>query len=502
MKLRNPQLIVSAAAAIMLMGSANPMALAAGLHPANGLMNISAGVLLKPAGRPVPGMFMGYSIEWGLIGRMLDHRHGRFVTMVRSIKGLEHFTGPMLLRIGGNSEDEAAYDLPDDGRLPKFVHINITRQTLARMRALAKATGCQYVIGLNLGVNRPALAVRLVKAAENDIGRRHIAAFEIGNEPDFFKRFGRLWKHNQYAMYLRRWTRYYHAIAPYLSRTIKIEGPAFGGQGWMGQLPDYLRREHTRLNIVSLHRYPLGAPITNRHSPIFTSITNLLKRGSASQFADEMHSVVQMAAPWHLPVRFGEMNSAWGGGKEGVSNTFASTLWAATTLLGIARVGGAGVNLHMSQGIDQFPGWYGPLRLGPDGSLHRMPEYYGMLAAADVIQRGARPVRITLHTTLNVSAWAFESPHKMLRVAIINRTPSTRLLIHLALPDRLKLLRIYRITAPSLRATTGVKIIGYRQNGPAYGRMMHTRLRRMHAPADGRVLSSPASSIVIDDFHW
>jgi hypothetical protein len=464
-------------------------------------VQISGSLKRVAVGPPVPRMFMGYSIEWGLAGRMLVARDGRFTAMESAIKKLEAFTGPMLLRIGGNSEDEAAFDLPDVKNLPKFVHINITRRSLEDLRKLARATGCRYVIGLNLGVNRPALAVRLVKAALRYVGRRHIAAFEIGNEADFLGRFGRWWKHNHYAMYLRRWTRYDHDIAPYLGR-IKIEGPAFGGEGWFKHLPGYLRKEHARLGIVSLHRYPLGATITNPNSPIFADIHNLLKAGTAMQFATEMKWVVHLAKPYHLPVRFGEMNSAWGGGKEGVSNTFASTLWAATTLLGIAQVGGAGVNLHMSQGVDQFPGWYGPLRFGPRGHLHRMPEYYGMLAAAEVIQDGGEPVLIRLHTKLNVSAFAFQGPHHLLRVAVINRTPSTRLLIHLNLPSDLKLIRGYRVEAPSLKAVRGVMMTGYRTGGSAASRLIPHPLPRRHSTTDGRLISSPASSIVIRVYQY
>jgi hypothetical protein len=493
-----PIRLAMAAASVMIITGGS--SLAAQMRPANRLINISASVAIHPPGRTVPNMFMGYSIEWGLIGRMIRHHDGRFKAMVRSIKQLEQFTGPMLLRIGGNSEDEAAYDLPADGHLPPFVHINIIRRTLVRMKELAKATGCQYVIGLNLGVNKPALAVRLVKAAERYVGRHHIAAFEIGNEADFLGRFGRWWKHNNYHMYLRRWTRYYHAIGPYLGK-IKIEGPAFGGGGWLKDLPSYLRDEHSRLTIVSLHRYPLGAPIKNPHSPQFASIANLLKPGTADQFAVEMRRVIRVAAPYRLPVRFGEMNSAWGGGKEGVSNTFASTLWVATTLLDIARVGGAGVNLHMSQGIDQFSGWYGPLRFGSDGHLHRMPEYFGMVAAADVLQKNGRPVKIRLHTRLNVSGFAFVDPHHTLRVAIINRTSSVNFQVHLGLPEGLKLVRAYQVTAPSLRATSGVSVTGFRQSGPAIGRMFHTRLQQVHNPADGRAPLCPAGSIVIETFQ-
>jgi hypothetical protein len=71
-----------------------------------------------------------------------------------------------------------------------------------------------------LAVDEPRLAVRLVKAADRYVGRRHIAAFEIGNEADLLGGEGHRtwWAHNNYNMYLRRWTRHYHAIKPWLGK--------------------------------------------------------------------------------------------------------------------------------------------------------------------------------------------------------------------------------------------------------------------------------------------
>ena len=494
--------LVVAAAALQAGVVCNGAALS-GPH-ASASDRVSGRINLKPVGPAVPRMFMGYSIEWGLIGRMVRKGHGRFATMTRSIKELEEFTGPMLLRIGGDSENEAAFDLPAVHPKPKFVSIDIHVKTLRRMRELAQLTGCRYVLGLNLSVNNPALAVQLVKAVEKYIGRQHIADFEIGNEPNLLGGLGHRtwWAHNNYQMYMRRWTRYYHAIAPYLGNTIKIEGPAFSGEGWFNHLPRYLHTEHARLGIVSLHQYPMGSWIKNPRSLKFASIAHLLGlRASCNLFSNEMRRIVRLAAPYHLPVRFGEMNSVSGGGTQGVSNTFASALWAANTLLGIAGAGGAGVNLHMSQGVDRFPGWYGPLRIGPGGHLHIMPVYDGMLAAADVMQRGGRPVKVNLNTRLNVSAFAFARSDHTLRVAVINRTPSSDLSVHLRFPSVMKLVRRYRIGAPSLQSTNGVVITGFRVSGVPTGRMMHTRLSLQHAPNSPGELSSPASSIVIAVFH-
>ena len=483
------------AAAIGSMAGGPPFAIASAT-PRAVQVDIKAPINLQAPGKPVLPMFMGYSIEWGLIGQLLDREDGRFRVTEKSITRLETFTGPMLLRIGGNSEDEAAYDLRSFHHLPKFVHINITTATLKAMRRLAQITGCRYVLGLNLGADQPALAVRLVKASLRYIGRRHIAAFEIGNEPDDFGRFGGIWRHDSYPLYLRRWTRTYHAIAPLLGKSIKIEGPAFGGY-WLGDLPKFLKREHARLSIVSLHLYPLGAPIRDPKSPIFASIHNLLKASTADGYGREMKWAVKVATPYDLPVRFGEMNNAWDGGKEGVSNTYASTLWTASALLDIARAGGAGVNLHMSQGIDQFGGWYGPLRFGQHGHLHRMPEYYGMLAAADALQHGGRPLRLVLRSHANVSLFAFLSHHHSLRIVAINRTRNGTVKLNLEIPTGMHLVRLYRMDAPSVHSTRGITILGYGVLKERKSHLLKGRLRPLTRKRHTGLFDCPPHSISI-----
>lgn len=48
----------------------------------------------------------------------------------------------------------------------------------------------------------------------------------------------------------------------------------------------------------------------------------------------------------HRPFRMTEGNSCYNGGKRGVSDTFASALWAADYMLFLAQSGYAGVNFH------------------------------------------------------------------------------------------------------------------------------------------------------------
>ena len=443
---------------------------------------ISAAIGFHNAGRTIPESYLGFSIEWPLVNQLFTPRYGRQATMIGLIKLLARYNGPPLLRIGGNSQDESTYNLPRNHSLPKFVHVNITNNMLRLLARVSARTGCKYVIGLNLGDNRPDLAIKLVQACRRIIGNRHIAGYEIGNEPDFFHRFGGIWQHNTLALYLKRWTRYYNAIRPYLANGQQIEGPAFGG-GWLRDIPRFIALEHRRLGIVSLHRYPTGATVKNPRSPVFCSIANLLKNASATSFAHLMLPSLAAAKPYHIPVRYGEMNSAWNGGKLGVSNTFASALWGADTLFEIAYVGGAGVNIHLSEGFDQFPGNYDPVYFHPHQPLRVRPLFYGMLAFARTIQNRAQLIPVTYHTHLNVKIWAARAADGMVRIAIINKS-SHPTKVRLNFPAG-KHLRHYTLTAPSISAEYGVKLDGLTFDGGKNGRLVGkpSFVRQVHASA-------------------
>jgi hypothetical protein len=76
-----------------------------------------------------------------------------------------------------------------------------------------------------------------------------------------------------------------------------------------------------------------------------------------------------------VPCRMTEGNSCYHGGQPGVSDGFASALWAADYLLRVTQAGYAGVNLHGGG-----EGYYAPVTGEPSAAKLR-PRYHGMLLA-------------------------------------------------------------------------------------------------------------------------
>ncbi len=121
-------------------------------------------------------------------------------------------------------------------------------------------------------------------------------------------------------------------------------------------------------------------------------------------------------------MRLDEINAVSCGGQRGVSDTFASSLWALNTLFSLARVGVQGVNIHtVPKTINEVIG--AQLVNGRwQAVVH--PEYYGLMMFAQAAPAGARMLRVSWGSASRVQAWATRAPDGHVRVVLINRQSS------------------------------------------------------------------------------
>jgi hypothetical protein len=146
-----------------------------------------------------------------------------------------------------------------------------------------------------------------------------------------------------------------------------------------------------------------------------------------------------------LPFRMSEGNSCWNGGQPGVSDTLASALWCADTVLRFAQLGWCGVNLH--GGGD---GFYTPIAGAPSSGFTRRPEYFGMQFGQSLAGGGFLAATLTGGGE-HVTAYALEQRGRR-QIAVINKgdAPAT-----VELPSRVGA-NAMRLTGPSLAGTDGV----------------------------------------------
>lgn len=343
----------------------------------------SATVTLHPEspGTALPASFLGFSYEVSALTDSTFLRSGDDV-LLQLYKNL----GAGYIRVGGNSSDELVWT--GQARTPATGNDSLTTTDIDGFSAFARLTGWPVLFGLNLGdydVSRATNEALYVNAGLQ--GSLH--AFQIGNEADLFHENGLRAATYTYGDFRQEWENYFNAVRAVLP-SAPFAGPDVAdNQTW---IDSFAVEEHARVNLIDGHFYRTGpassASITYQTilAPDPGLTTYLSTLGNASE-------------SYSLGFRMSECNSVYDGGKTGVSDVFASALWALDYMWRVASAKGTGINFHGGTG-----GAYSPV-VRSGGVWSARPEYYAMLAFKEGAQGSMVPVETSLGT-LNASAYA------------------------------------------------------------------------------------------------
>jgi hypothetical protein len=367
-----------------------------------------------------------------------------------------------LLRIGGNSADHTWW--PIRGQIPPGgINYGLNNGWMRTTHALAKALGARLIMGVNLAGGRPGVAAAEARALLAGVGRRSIEAFEIGNEPDVYGMFpwyrdrrgriffarSRSYDLNRFISQFSRW----RAAMP----SLPVTGPAFAELNWLSGLPKFISAE-PGIKLLTLHRYPLRACLTDTSDPGYPTIPNLLNDRASAGVAQEVAPYVSAAHNRGVLFRLDELNSASCSGKQGVSDTFASALWVLDTLFNLAAVGVDGVNIHSLPGAAYELFTFQHPRSGWEAFVH--PEYYGMLLFAQSFPPGAQLLPVNVNPSGPVKVWATRSADFQTRVVLINKDPTTSYTVQVQVPGFSDAAHLERLTAPTVFSTGNVTLGG------------------------------------------
>ena len=231
------------------------------------------------------------------------------------------------------------------------------------------------------------------------LGRRAIQTFEIGNEPLGYRIFawyktraGRpKWARSR-SYDFQAFNREFRTVARRLPGHIGVAGPTMGGKRWMESLPQFIA-DQPKLNTVTYHTYPLSR-CANLNATGYPTIPALLSPTASRGLAARVTGYAATSRQFHLPFRLDELNSVACGGKGGVSNAFASALWAVDTLFAMVRTGVSGVNFHTfhksAYALFDF-------RHTPNGHWRTTvkPIYYGLLLFNRAAPPGSRQLALS-----------------------------------------------------------------------------------------------------------
>lgn len=442
-------------------GAACAPALAAG---ATGTQPATVVVSAAPRGRAVPRDFLGLSFEVGSLPGMA--RWWTSDTPVHLLRSL----GAGVVRLGGSTADATAAWSSDGHSRPAWARVTFSPSELRGFAKLVRRTGWRALLTVNLGHYDPNAAAAEVESAAGAFGRR-LGGVAIGNEPDGYKlpnealRSGR-WGFAQYRGQADDYLRAIHTLTPNAVLVgPEIYTPVHGT--WLGQ---EARTEHPA--ILTAHFYSLGCGRT--HEP--RDLLSLHVRAAEERV---LGGYARIARHRRTPLRVDETNNISCGGELGVSNAYASALWAVDYLTRAMASGVAGINLHDTLDC----GGYSPLcaRSGADlarGRLHAQPEWYALLLARRLL--GSRPVAVTRRPRdRRIAVTALLSPHGALQVVVVDTDAvgGRGAVLRLRVPRRYRSGTVLRLTAPSLAVTSGVRLGG--RSVRADGRFSSARLPRV-----------------------
>jgi hypothetical protein len=400
-------------------------------------------------------MGLGYEISSVAIPGLLSAKNTPYVQLVRNLGRNQFRDRRGVIRIGGNTSDFATY-AANGTAISSPKGTVVTEANLIELRGFLDELRWNLIWGLNLGGDHLDNAVEEARAVDRILGDRLIA-LEIGNEPDLFGRAGHRPADYNYDAWLKDYRRYKAAIRAVLPKA-RFAGPDLAGAAdWMSR---FAQDEDKDIALLTAHHY-----ITGQANPAATQDFMLTEekkyQGALTSFRDAM---VASGVKW----RMCETASFSGGGKDGVSNTFAAALWVLDYLFVLASYGCAGVN--METGVNHLGkiSYYTPISDDLNGHYGAAPEYYGLLAFAQLPAGGMFPVRVATNG-INLTAWSVADISKGERaLAVINKDTGQDADVSITGIDmvgvkpnvRMTRGRILRLTGPALNAKDGVKLGG------------------------------------------
>ncbi len=450
-----------AAAAVLTVATGTPST-----SPNPGLVDSPAATVVVASDAPttsVPHSYLGFSTEYWAMP--LWEAHMSLFERVLALE-LAQGQGPLLIRIGGDSTDHALFDV-NLTRLPKGIY-ELTPQWFGKVRQLVGAIDARTLLDLNLVTDLPQMAGRWAHAAEMQLPPGAIVGYEIGNEPDLYDPLYwsnilaplarvldlRLFPHglapDAYVQLYQSYASVLARVAPGVPLVAPVVAYPTVDLGWITRL---LQAPHPRLGMISAHMYPYSACAAPL-SPLYPSVPRLLSEAATAGMAASLRPAIELAHRAGYRFRLTELNSVTCGGLPGVSDTFATALWAPDALFELLRAGVDGVNIHV-----RVYAINAAFALTNRGLVAR-PLLYGLTLFTRMLGPDARLVQLRVHdpASIDLKAWAVRVQGRALHVLLINK--STRSVRAALMLPAAGMATVQRLLAPSAAARSGETLDG------------------------------------------
>ncbi|MGC9220962.1 MAG: hypothetical protein ACP5H2_06365 [Solirubrobacteraceae bacterium] len=467
--------------------------------PVDGPVDVVVG--RQTVSQPAPAGFVGLATEfWDVESETGTNPAAPDTPFEQALRNLSP-DGGIVLRIGGDSTDWSWWPIAGMTQ-PVWVRFTITPTWLAVTQKLAEDLQAHLILGINMEANSTAIAQAEEKAMQAGIGPSVPITFELGNEPIFYSKWpfyhtpkgrpvtGRP-KSYSWADVTRQW----HALAASLG-PVSLAGPGFPSWHALSALAPFLNANRN-LHLVTLHTYATRSPEchdggTVPESALFTpaALQNLGLAVSAWAAVAHHHRVA---------LRVDEINAVTCGGLVPFSRSFGPSLWALNILPLYMEAGVTGVNFESKPNTAQ--NLIQPSQTSTGAwQVAVQPEYYGMLAFAQVTPPGSRLLKIS-GTPDGLYAWAVRTPQEQTHVVLTNvGAKATRFVIKAAGASGPTTVEALKAASGKTTATTGVTL-GGQTISPTTGQLVGTPvLAGAKFRRSGYVVTVPGATAEIVSF--
>ncbi len=383
---------------------------------------------------------LGFSFEKSTLATPL------FQASNTDLVALFRLLGPGVLRLGGNSVDRTDWDPSGAGSTPGVV----APPDLARLRGFLDAVDWQVLYGTPF-VSTSASAATVADEAHSAAGvlGARLDGIELCNEPDLFAANpAHAVLAGTFSLFQSRWSSFATAVRT-ATPGIALTGPACCLLQTIGTwAAPFAAAESGGLSQLTQHYYRgFGGP--GQTIDLLLAPDPLL--GPSLADLATAAGVAGASAGFRLT----ETNSFASGGQPGVSNTFASALWAVEHVLRSLEGGAVGLNFHNSGAGAGYPA------IVQQGGVvtEIRPLYFGLLLAARL---GTGDLVATSPSTPlpSLRSHAVQAADGTIRVVLVNVDPAADQPLALALPRTIGSATVERLTGDGLAATTGTRLGG------------------------------------------
>jgi hypothetical protein len=402
------------------------------------------------------------------------------------------------LRIGGDTTDWTWWPVPGMAH-PPWARWTLTPTWMAVAQRLLEDLHAHLIAGINMEADNPAVATMEVQAIQSGIGPSVPTTFELGNEPELYPKwpfyitkskqtvFGRPQNYS-FPQITNEWDRLAAHLGP-----IRLAGVSYSSFRALPHVQQFLRAS-PNLSLLTMHTYALTPQNCQQGGHLQES--SLFDSNSLQGLAADVGRWTTVGRQNKVAVRVDEINAVTCGGLANFSNSMGPSLWALNVLPLYAQTGVTGVNFetrpNTAQNLIQTSatssGW----------QVTVQPEYYGMLAFAQLTPPGSRILSVSTLSS-GLLAWAVRTPEHTINIVVTNLASSAQgATIQVAGANGPAATEALTSPAGSLAATSGVTL-GGQTISPETGQMTGTPVSAQVTPHDGiyDITVAPASATIL-----